>query len=163
MANRQGNNSNSDRLFLGAPKSLQMVTAAMKLKDGFWQKPETLRSFLVMIDGVSLLDSCHIPFLSLTLCSSLANFSFPSFRKPFLTKRASPRYSPGASQVALVVKNLPTNAGDIKNSGADPWVRRISWRRARQPTLVFLPGEFHGQRSLEGYSTWSCKEPDMTE
>ena len=28
-----GNNGNSDRLFWGAPKSLQMVTAAMKLKD----------------------------------------------------------------------------------------------------------------------------------
>ena len=33
MANRWGNNGNSERLFLGAPKSLQMVTAAMKLKD----------------------------------------------------------------------------------------------------------------------------------
>ena len=33
MANRWGNNGNSDRLFWGAPKSLQMVTAAMKLKD----------------------------------------------------------------------------------------------------------------------------------
>ena len=32
-----------------------------------------------------------------------------------------------------------------------------------QPTPVFLPGEFHGQRSLEGYSSWSCKELDMTE
>ena len=32
MANRWGNNGNSDRLFLGAPKSLQMVTAAMKVK-----------------------------------------------------------------------------------------------------------------------------------
>ena len=33
MANRWGNNGNSERLFFGAPKSLQMVTAAMKLKD----------------------------------------------------------------------------------------------------------------------------------
>ena len=33
MANRWGNNGNSERLFGGAPKSLQMVTAAMKLKD----------------------------------------------------------------------------------------------------------------------------------
>ena len=32
-----------------------------------------------------------------------------------------------------------------------------------QPTPVFLPGEFHGQRSLEGYSPWSHKESDMTE
>ena len=33
MANKWGNSGNSDRLFGGAPKSLQMVTAAVKLKD----------------------------------------------------------------------------------------------------------------------------------
>ena len=31
----------------------------------------------------------------------------------------------------------------------DPWVRKIPWRKAQQPTSVFLPGEFHGQKSLE--------------
>ena len=36
-------------------------------------------------------------------------------------------------------------------------------RRARQPSAVFLPGESHGQRSLEGYSPWGCKELDTTE
>ena len=40
----------------------------------------------------------------------------------------------------LVVKNLPANAGD-KKYGFDPWVRKISCRRAWQPTPVFLPGE----------------------
>ena len=44
-----------------------------------------------------------------------------------------------------------------------PWVRKIPWRRARQPTSVFLPGESHGQKSLMGYSPWGCKESDMTE
>ena len=41
----------------------------------------------------------------------------------------------------------------------------MPWRRERDrlPTPVFLPGEFHGQRSLMGYSPWGCKEPDMTE
>ena len=34
----------------------------------------------------------------------------------------------------------------------DPWVRKIPWRKAWQPTPVFLPGESHGQRSLAGYS-----------
>ena len=33
----------------------------------------------------------------------------------------------------------------------------IPWRRKRQPTPVFLPGKFHGLRSLEGYSSWGCK------
>ena len=33
----------------------------------------------------------------------------------------------------------------------DPWVGKIPWRRARQPTPVFLPGESQGQRGLVGY------------
>ena len=37
----------------------------------------------------------------------------------------------------------------------DPWVRKIPWRRAWQPTPVFLPGESQGQRSLAGCSRWS--------
>ena len=45
----------------------------------------------------------------------------------------------------------------------DPWVRKIPWRRAWQPAPVILPGEFHGQRSLVGYSPGDCKEPGMTE
>jgi len=40
-----------------------------------------------------------------------------------------------ASQVTLVVKNPPANAGDIRDNGFDPWVRRIPWSRAWQPTL----------------------------
>ena len=39
----------------------------------------------------------------------------------------------------------------------DPWVRKIPWRRKWQPTPVFLPGQFHGQRSLVGCSPWGCK------
>ena len=42
----------------------------------------------------------------------------------------------------------------------DPWVRKIPWRREWQPSPVFLPGEFHGQRHLSSCSPWSCKELD---
>ena len=45
----------------------------------------------------------------------------------------------------------------------NPWVRKIPWRRKWQPTPVLLPGIFHGQRSLVGYSPWGRKESDMTE
>ena len=45
----------------------------------------------------------------------------------------------------------------------DPWIRKIPWRREWLSTPVFLPGEFQGQRSLEGYSPWCHKESDMTE
>ena len=43
------------------------------------------------------------------------------------------------------------------------WVGKIPWKRERLPTLVFLPGEFHRQRSLVGYSPWGHKELDITE
>ena len=45
----------------------------------------------------------------------------------------------------------------FRRPGFDPWVRKIPWRREWQPTLVLLPGESHGQRSLLGYSPWGCK------
>ena len=45
----------------------------------------------------------------------------------------------------------------------DPWVRKMPWRRERLCTAVLLPGEFHGQRSLEDPSLWSRKESDVTE
>ena len=55
-----------------------------------------------------------------------------------------------------------------RRRGFDPWVGKIPWRRAWQPTPVFLPGESHGQRSLGkgggvSHSAWSCKESDRTE
>ena len=45
----------------------------------------------------------------------------------------------------------------------DHWVEMIHWSGKWQPTPVFLPGEFHGQRSLAGYSPWGPKELDPTE
>jgi len=56
-----------------------------------------------------------------------------------------------ASQVALVVKvSWPIQ-------GFFPCTGRIPWRRAWQPTPVFLPGESHGQRSQAGCSPWGCR------
>ena len=45
----------------------------------------------------------------------------------------------------------------------DPWVRKIPWRREWQPTSVFLPEEFHGQKSLASCSLSGRKELDMPE
>ena len=64
-----------------------------------------------------------------------------------------------------VVKNLPA----LRRRRLDPWVGKIPWRRDWQPTPAFLPGESHGQRSLDGlqsiglqrvghdWSDWACK------
>jgi len=43
-----------------------------------------------------------------------------------------------AFQEALVVKNPPANAGDVRDVGFDPWVRKIPWRREQLSTPVFL-------------------------
>ena len=47
--------------------------------------------------------------------------------------------------------------------GFDPWIGKIPWSRKWQPAPVFLPGEFHGQRSLVGCSPWGHRESDTAE
>ena len=42
----------------------------------------------------------------------------------------------------------------------NPLVAKIPWRREQQPTPIFLPGEFNGQKSLAGYSPWHHKESE---
>ena len=63
----------------------------------------------------------------------------------------------------MVVKNPAANAGDTRDSDSVSGLGRSSWRRAWPPTPVFLPGKFHGQRSLVGYSPWSSKQTDIVE
>ena len=58
-----------------------------------------------------------------------------------------------------MVKNLPA----MQKTQFYHWIRKTPWRREWLPTPVFLPGEFHGRRSLVGYSPWGLKELDMTE
>ena len=45
----------------------------------------------------------------------------------------------------------------LKRRGFDPWVWKIPWTRKWQPIPVFLPGKFHRQKSLVGYSPWIPK------
>ena len=58
-----------------------------------------------------------------------------------------------------MVKNLP--------AVQEIWLQAVGqedpWRREWQPTPVYLPREFHGQRSLVAYSPWGLKESDTTE
>ena len=59
----------------------------------------------------------------------------------------------GTSLVAQTVKRLPT----MRETGFNPWVGEILWRRKWQPAPVLLPGKSHGWRSLAGYSPWVTK------
>ena len=61
--------------------------------------------------------------------------------------------------VAQIVKNLPA----MQETRVDPLVGKIPWRRQWQSSPIFLPGEFHGQRNLAGYSPKGHKESVRTQ
>ena len=63
------------------------------------------------------------------------------------------------SLVAQMVKNLPA----MQETWVQSLVGKFPWRRKWQPTLIFLPGKSHEQKSLEGYNPWGHKESDTTE
>ena len=65
-------------------------------------------------------------------------------------------------QEAQVVKNPPAHARDAREADLIPGSGRSPWRRKWKPTVVFLPGKFHGQSRPVGYSSWGPKE-DTTE
>ena len=56
-----------------------------------------------------------------------------------------------------MVKNQPANAAGPRDAGFDPWVRKIPWSQKWQLTPVFLPGKFHGWRSVTSDSPWDCR------
>ena len=60
-------------------------------------------------------------------------------------------------------KALTCQCRRLKRHKFDLWVGKIPWRRKWQLASVFLPGKFHGHRSLVGYSPCGLKESDMTE
>ena len=62
-----------------------------------------------------------------------------------------------------MVKSLPASAGDKRDIGLIPGSGRFPGGGNGNPLPVFFPGKSHGQRSLEGYSPWGCKESDKTE
>ena len=64
--------------------------------------------------------------------------------------------------VLLLLFNVALGATHLHWSFArfNPWVAKVPWRREWQPTLVFLPGEFHGQRGQAGYSPRGHRESD---
>ena len=67
-----------------------------------------------------------------------------------------------ASQVVLVVKNLPNNAGDVRDAGSISGLGRLLGGGHGNPLQYSCLENPHGQRS-QGYSPWGRKESDMAE
>ena len=100
-------------------------------------------------------------------CSQLGSFVFRIFQARILELVAI-SYSRNICVCIYIYAGFP-GGSDGKESLAiqETWVQSLAWEdplsRAWQPTPVFLPGEFHGEKSLAGYSPWCHKESDMTE
>ena len=69
----------------------------------------------------------------------------------------------GASQVALVVENLPASVGDIRDTNSIPGSGKFPGVGNGNPLQYSSPGESHRPRSLVGCSPWGHKESDMAE
>ena len=113
--------------------------------------------------SVSSRDVIKLLFLMFTTTLFSVTLTSCESRESRPTVKLSFPFGIWASQMLLVVKNLPANAGDTKRHRFNPWVGNIPWRRKWQPTPVFLLGKFHGQRSLASCSPWGRKESDTTE
>ena len=111
---------------------------------GRWKRTETLGSNPHTMVNLSSTMEARIYWVGHKLHS---DFSVDVMKKLLKKLLASPMKEEGF-QGDSVVKNLPANGGDL---GLIPQVGKIPQRRQEQPTLVFLPGESHGQRSLVGY------------
>ena len=91
--------------------------------------------------------------LDLTHSLYLANFCFTKAKR-------NETWSPSLNFSPPSFRGFPGGACS-KESACQ--CRKVPWRRAWQLTPVFLPGKFHEQGSLAGYSPWGCKELNTTE
>ena len=87
------------------------------------------------------------------LTIDLSNLSIVFFLSLLSRKRSSFYLKEELYDFSLASKLSPL----CKRHGFNPWLWKIPWRRAWQLTPVFLPGEFHAQKSLVGYSPWGHK------
>ena len=95
---------------------------------------------------------CHFPLQGIFLAQG-SNPHFPELAGGFFTTEA-----PGS-----VVKNPPANAGDLRDERDAGSISGMGRSPGGGHGNPFFLGESHGQRSLAGYSPWSCKESDMPE
>ena len=89
----------------------------------------------------------------------------PTYRKSglgFLASRIH-LFSPGGKPQWLSGQRIHLQFRRHKRHGFNHWVMKIPWRRAQQPTPVFMPGKSNGQRSLAGCNPKGHQESDTTE
>ena len=117
---------------------------------------------------------CLQPLESLSVLGSapasipvLEHVAFWSQGRTDLLQRNLPGGDSATSEPLAQLLSLRKTSSKCLQWGLPQWsfprVGKIPWKGKWQPTPVLLPGESHGQRSLDDYSPWSREESDMTE
>ena len=106
-----------------------------------------------------------------SLSSGVCSYSYPLSQWCYLTISSSDTFFSFFLQSFPASQYFPVGLQWLRwriclqrrRTGFSPWVEKIPWRKERLPMPILLPGEFHGQRSLAGYSPWGWKELDTTQ
>ena len=87
------------------------------------------------------------------------------YHRPALTQGQAKTSVTSENEAVCCLITLPLASGHLqcRRPGFDPWVGKILWRRARQPTPVFLLGESPWTEELGVLCPWCHKQLDMTE
>ena len=122
-----------------------------------WQAPYLLvsltHSFKFHTFILLLVDSRKLCKYYASVGGTLPIFFF-FLGKTYSSFRGLPRWFKG--------KESAFQCRKCRGCGFNPWLRKIPWKRKWQPTPISLTGKCRGQRNLESYSPWGCKESDMT-
>ena len=142
---------------------------------GTWHAYVTSSVMLNLFSPVlhSFIQQMFIDLLSVGCCCRCRRYSSEQNRQTFLPSQNSYSNGEAGQRCQMYRKNVqhvrlgfPGGASGRgpncqcrrrKRRGLNPRMRKIPWRRVWQPTLVFLPRESHGQRSLAGYSPWGSQ------
>ena len=112
-------------------------------------------------------------FLRYKICSTVKHFLVRDFGQVIILPEKIKCVFPGSTKDKVITAQLyflwlprwpygKESTCQCRRCSFNPWVGKIPWGRKWQPTPVFLPGEFHGQKSLAGYSPWGRRELDAT-
>ena len=136
--------------------SILQITEGQKITSAWGKTSISWRGQGVVIGHLEKIQDFHYPDISPAESDSLVfqstNLNITEFQGMYIYKL--PKWRLGRTC-------LPMHK--TKRCGFHPWMGETPWRKAWQPTPVFLPGKSHGRRTLVGYGTQGHKESDMTE
>ena len=145
----------------GGAASTYKVWGNMTQSRAIWKSSfsDCIINWLIKLSGPTVFFLCEKSLFILDSNSLKHYLGFTSLLEPNFVQDA---LFFSVSQVALGKEPI-CQCRRRKKCGFYPWVGKIPWRRAWQPTPIFLPGEPQGQRSLAGYSPYVRKDSDRTE